>query len=240
MKVIAIIPARSGSKGVPNKNILSLGGHPLLAWSISAARRSRLIDEVIVSTDSEEYARIADEYGASVPFLRPASLSQDDSSDLSCMQHALSEIKRTGKGPEIIVHLRPTTPLRDPAIVDRAIESYLSDHVHTALRSVHEMSESAYKSLEISESGVLKGINSYDTSLDKFNDSRQSYAKTYSANGYVDILDVEHIERTGLLHGDSVKAFIVSEAYEIDTLEDFAYIEYLAGKDARHSSKLFD
>ena len=240
MRVIAIIPARSGSKGVPNKNIRMLGGYPLIAWSISAAKKTRLINEVVVSTDSEEYAQIANNYGASVPFLRPVSLSKDDSSDLSCIQHALGEIRNINGRPDIIVHLRPTTPLRDPKLIDSAIEDFLLDRTYTAMRSVHEMPESAYKSMEIANSGILKGLNTPDTSLDRLNDSRQSYPKTYSANGYVDVLDVGFIKTSGFLHGDRVKAFVTPKSFEIDTFEDFAHIEYLVETDSSHSSKLFD
>jgi CMP-N,N'-diacetyllegionaminic acid synthase len=122
---IAIIPARSGSKGVIDKNIRVLSGRPLIAYSIQAALIADNIDRVIVSTDSEHYAYIAREYGAEVPFLRPAEISTDFSSDYDLMKHALDWLKTSeGKIPEYIVHLRPTTPLRDPAIVDAAVELF--------------------------------------------------------------------------------------------------------------------
>ena len=113
-KTICIIPARSGSKGIVDKNIINLGGHPLIAWSIKAALKSKLIDEVYVSTDSEDYKQIAIEYGATVPFLRPSNISKDNSTDIEFVQHFLSYLESVNIFPELLIHLRPTTPLRNP------------------------------------------------------------------------------------------------------------------------------
>ena len=122
-KTIAIIPARSGSKGVPDKNIKLLAAKPLMAYSIMAARLARNIDRVIVSTDSEKYADIAREYGAEVPFLRPNSISTDTSSDYQFIRHALDWlVENEGTQPEYLVHLRPTTPLREVCYIDLAVE----------------------------------------------------------------------------------------------------------------------
>jgi N-acylneuraminate cytidylyltransferase len=125
---IAIIPARSGSKGVPDKNIRSLGGQSLIAYSIQAGLLAKNVDRVIVSTDSESYAAIAKECGAEVPFLRPAEISTDSSTDYEFVKHALDWLKTSeGKMPEFIVHLRPSTPLRDPAVVSAAVEAFRKD-----------------------------------------------------------------------------------------------------------------
>ena len=126
--IVALIPARSGSKGVPNKNIRYLGDVPLIAYSIIAALKSTLIDRVIVSTDSEEYADIARNYGAEVPFIRPAEISGDTATDLQLFEHAISWFeKNENLVPQYFVHLRPTTPLRDPRIIDDAIKNKV-DH----------------------------------------------------------------------------------------------------------------
>ena len=112
--VLAIIPARSGSKGVPGKNIAILGGHPLIAFSIVAAKLAG-IERVLVSTDSEEYARMAKQYGAETPFLRPAEISSDQSTDFEFMRHAMDwMVDKENLAPEYWLHLRPTTPFRDP------------------------------------------------------------------------------------------------------------------------------
>ena len=114
--IVALIPARSGSKGVPNKNINLLNGEPVLTYSIMAALKSKLIDRVIVSTDSKEYATIAKNYGAEVPFLRPEEYAQDDSTDLDVIKHFYSV-----EGAQDLALVRPTTPLRDPAIMNNFI-----------------------------------------------------------------------------------------------------------------------
>ncbi|MBT6052972.1 MAG: acylneuraminate cytidylyltransferase family protein, partial [Candidatus Scalindua sp.] len=122
MEKIAIIPARSGSKGVPRKNIYFLGGHPLIAYTIAAAVLSSYIERVIVSTDSEEIAGIARDYGAEVPFLRPLEFARDHSSDREYLLHTMQWFQDSeGHVPEYWVHLRPTTPLREVGIVDQAI-----------------------------------------------------------------------------------------------------------------------
>ena len=110
MDVISIIPARSGSKGIPNKNLKEVGGKSLLEWSIKASLKTRGINRTIVSTDSEEYALLAIEMGAEVPFLRPKELAQDSSPDLDFIRHTLASLAEMNARPDLNVHLRPTTP----------------------------------------------------------------------------------------------------------------------------------
>jgi len=120
--VLALIPARGGSKSIPRKNLARMAGHPLLAWSIAAARESQRIRKIVVSTDDEELREAALSYGALVPFLRPAELAQDDTPDLPVFQHALTWLAREwGFRPELVVQLRPTSPLRPCGCVDEAI-----------------------------------------------------------------------------------------------------------------------
>ncbi len=155
-KIIALIPARSGSKGVRNKNIRDLGGRSILEWSMAACFRSKLIEKTIVSTDSDDYATLARKFGAEAPFLRPAEISTDNSTDFEFIHHALTWLSENDKLPEYIVHIRPTTPFRNPELIDEAIRRFVNHEGATALRSVHLMSESAYKTFEISESSYLK------------------------------------------------------------------------------------
>lgn len=148
-EVYAIIPARAGSKGVPDKNIRSLAGLPLLAYSVKTALNATAIDRVFVSTDSPVYRDIATSHGAEAPFLRPEDIAGDKSSDLDVMQHFLNWLNDNGEpAPKYLVHLRPTTPLRSPAMVDQAIGMIDKHPEATALRSVHEMAETAYKCVE--------------------------------------------------------------------------------------------
>ncbi len=228
---MALIPARSGSEGVPNKNIRLLGGHPLMAFTIAACRRCALIDRVIVSTDSAEYGEIARCYGAEVPFLRPAELAESDSPDIGFIVHALDWLVGEGREPTNVVHMRPTTPFREPAVVDRGIAAFAASDDASALRSVHEMSESAYKTLEISPDGWLARLGMTDTALDTANRARQSFPDTYVANGYVDVLSVAFIRSTGLLHGDRVMAFITPPAVEVDSENDFKFLEFCVADD---------
>ncbi len=229
-QIIAIIPARSGSKGVPHKNIKPLAGIPLIAYSIVAALRAELIDRVVVSTDSEDYARIAHNYGAEVPFLRPKELSEDYCSDFCFIQHALDWfLENENSQPDYLVHLRPTTPFRQVEYINQAINSFLNSSTASALRSVHEMPESAYKMFEI-EAGMLKCVGADNADIDSANSARQGYTKTFKGNGYVDIISSQFVRQNNRIHGNKVIAFITPQTYEVDTPSDFEYLEYIATK----------
>lgn len=238
--VVAVIPARSGSKGVVDKNIKLLGGHPLIAYSIAAAKLASGIDRIIVSTNSIEYASIAREYGAEVPFLRPPEMSGDNSTDYECIKHVLDWMQNEENFlPSYLVHLRPTTPLREINYVDMAIDLIKKTKYASALRSVHEMSESAYKAFEI-EGDYLKSIGSNSFALDASNDPRQSFNKTYQANGYVDVIKTEYVIKNNKLHGDRVIAFITPRVVEVDMPGDFDYLEYQMAKNPVVVKKLFE
>lgn len=223
---IAVIPARAGSKGVPDKNIRLLGGHPLLAWSICAALQAEKVDRVMVSTDSADYAEIAKSYGAEVPFLRPAELSSDTATDFHVMRHVLDWLgKSADPVPEFFVHLRPTTPLRLPAMIDGAIQHLATNPNGTALRSVHEMSETAYKCVE-RDGDYLTTVFSRERDIEAANGPRQGFPATYFPNGYVDVLRSDLIEHEGRLHGDHVLAFVTPPAAEVDSEEDLEFLMY--------------
>ncbi len=239
-KVVALIPARSGSKGVPNKNTRILGGKALIAWSIMAAKKAKFIDRVIVSTDSEEYAKLAIQLGAEAPFLRPAEISGDRATDYDFIVHALDWLKANGDEPEYIVHVRPTTPFRDPALIDAAINLFQNSSRASALRSAHEMSESAYKTFEITPEGQFKRVGAESTALDAANNARQQFPATYQANGYVDVLSTQFIRANGLIHGDWVLPFITPTVVEVDTEDDFALLEYQLARNPNIYTQLFD
>jgi CMP-N,N'-diacetyllegionaminic acid synthase len=227
VKVIALVTARSGSKGVPDKNIRNIGGHSLLDWSIKSSLKAQSISQVYLSTDSEEYANIGKDSGALVPFLRPNELASDTANDLDVIKHFLSLINEK---PDALVHIRPTTPLRDPSILDKAIEMFFSKKDNlTSLRSVHEMSESAYKSFEVDDKGFLSTIGSIESG-DKANLPRQAFPKTYAANGYVDVLDPNYILRENKLHGEKILAFQMPVVTEVDSIEDLEYLEWQVTK----------
>ncbi|MBU1086369.1 MAG: acylneuraminate cytidylyltransferase family protein [Candidatus Omnitrophica bacterium] len=238
-KILAIIPARSGSKGVTDKNIRFLGGYPLIAYSIAVAKLVKNIERIIVSTDSQEYADIAKDYGAEVPFLRPSLIAGDKSGDYDFLKHAIDWLQeKEGYRPEYIVHLRPTTPFREAHYIEGAIEAIKKDTTATALRSLHEMSESAYKTFEI-ENGYMKSVFSGRFDIEASNLPRQMVKTTYDANGYVDVVRTSYILEHEKIHGDKVIAYITPRAYEVDTPEDFEYLEYLINKNPMLVKNLF-
>lgn len=220
MNVCALIGARSGSRGVPGKNIRPLAGHPLLAYSVRAAILAG-IDRVFVSTDSTEYADIANKYEA-VYVMRPLSISGDASTDYEFISHALNLM--ADKQPDLIVHLRPTTPFRSPAMIESAIEALAENGWASALRSVEKMTESAYKCFEI-DAHKLRPVGSDSFELDGANRARQLFPPTYYPNGYVDVLRPSFIRASGLIHGDKVMPFITELTIEIDCEADFERAE---------------
>ncbi len=220
--IIAIIPARSGSKSVKNKNVKILGKKPLIAWSIELCCRSKFISKVFVSTDSKKYAKLAKKFGKVEIILRPKKLSLDYSTDYQMIKHAMQKIKFDY---DYIAHIRPTTPTRKIEDINSAIQSFIKSDCDS-LRSVHEMSETSYKSLEISN-GKLKSLKNLNLSMDKLNQPRQKFNKTYIPNGVIDIYKKEFINKKKSLFGKNVKAFKTSYCHEIDNPEDFKYINFL-------------
>lgn len=223
---IAIIPARSGSKSVPSKNIKKLSGHPLIAYSIAAAKLSKKIDRVIVSTDSDEYAEIAEEYGAEVPFIRPKELSTDSSTDRGFLIHAMQWFRdNENTVPEYWVHLRPTTPLRDINIIDNAIAEIIMDESSTSLRSGHKAPESPLKWFT-KENNYFKGL----VLGEDFNLPKEAFDQVYIPDGYVDILKASYVMNNNMIHGNNMIGFESPVSSEVDSLEEFEYIQYQINK----------
>lgn len=227
MKIYAIIPARGGSKSVPRKNIKPLGGFPLLAYSIAAAKLSKKIDRIIVSTDNTGIAAVGRKYGAEVPFLRPAEFASDSSTDYDVLGHVLGWLEKNEKKvPDLFVYLRPTTPLRDPALIDKAIE-YLNKKLQaTSLRSGHELAEPPQKMFQINKEGFFEGFFPNDPSPDYYDLPRQNFPQAYHPNGYIDIVRVEILKKSGTTYGKKILSFVVPVSTEIDRPEDFKYLEY--------------
>ena len=220
--VIAIIPARSGSKSVTDKNIKLLSGHPLIAYCIVAANLSKEIKRVVVSTDSEEYAEIAKKYGAEVPFIRPEIYSKDSSTDRDFFIHAMNWFKdNENTVPEYWVQLRPTTPLRNPEKIDKAISMILSDDTATSLRSGHKAPESPLKWF-IKRDNYFKGL----IENEEYNLPKQSFEDVYIPDGYVDIVKASFLLNNEKIHGENIIAFESPVCTEIDSIEEFNYLEY--------------
>lgn len=231
MKIYSIIPARGGSKGVPKKNIKKLGGYPLIAYAVIASKLSSKVSRTIVSTDSREIADIAVSYGAEVPFLRPAEIAKDNSTDLEMFQHAIKWFSdNENKVPDLLVQLRPTTPLRVPQEIDRAI-NLISEHSNTtSLRSAHELAEPPQKMFQISQDCFFKGFFPNDPRPEYYNLPRQVFPKAYFPNGYVDIIKTDFVQRENTLHGLNIYAFITDVVVEVDRAGDFDLLEYYLSK----------
>ncbi len=224
--VIAIIPARSGAKTVTDKNIKLLSDHPLLAYSIAAAKLSKSIDRVIVSTNSKKYADIAKYYGAEVPFMRPDKYSNDTSIDRDFLLHAMEWLKANENiVPNYWVHLRPTTPLRDFRVIDNAVELIKNRQDSTSLRSAHEAPETPFKWFK-KNGDNFKGIFNDETNLPK-----EAYDKVYIPNGYVDIVKATYVMDNPEIHGDSMIGFVSPVCSEVDSIEEFDYIQYQINRD---------
>jgi len=204
-KLIAIIPARGGSKGVPGKNIKKINQIPLLAYPIMAAQRTECISEVYVSTDDEEIKDVALRYGAEV-IDRPSKFAQDDSLDIDVMKHAVEHLNH---------------------YVDD-IDYFLQNGDCTALRSAHEAPETAYKSFK-KDDVYWSGLFNDELDGDYYNLPRQSLPKTYNPNGYVDIIRPKHFMNDDNLHGDKMLAYITPFTHDVDTLNDFKLLEMIYG-----------
>jgi N-acylneuraminate cytidylyltransferase len=226
-QVLALIPARGGSKGIPRKNVMMLGGKPLIVHSIQQALESKFINRVVVSTDDDEIAQVALEWGAEVPFRRPAEYSQDTSPDLDAFRHALSWLSEyESYAPDLVVHLRPTGPARRVKIIDEAIALLASHPEADAVRSVNVAQQTPYKMWRIDADGLLEPVVKVDGVVDSQSLPRQSLPLVYWQNGYVDVIRPRAILEKNSMWGDRALPFIVNEhLLELDYPENIPDIE---------------
>lgn len=223
--VYAVIPARSGSKGVKDKNIKNIGGFPVIAYSIALSQLCHNIDRILVLTDSAKYAEISRKFGAETPYLRSKETSSDTAHDILFVKEAIKWLhEQEGQLPEYFVHLRPTTVFREPDIVDFAIKKIINDNNATSLRSAHNIDDCPYKWFIMTDDNYFKGIHDGITT-DIANLPRQNFPKVYIPNGYVDILKTKHILEYDLLHGNKMIAYITVDTADIDLQKDFDKIK---------------
>jgi CMP-N-acetylneuraminic acid synthetase len=225
MKIVAIIPARSGSKGICHKNIKLYRGLPLLAHSVLQAKESKYISEVYVSTDSKKYKEIAINYGALVPYLRPDDISDDLSPDIDLFKHFLEWYKENNlEYPDIIVQLRPTYPNRTCELLDNCIETFISNYEnYDSLRTVIPLNKSPYKMYYIDEKNILiPYLLKFNNIVEPYNQARQLLPQTFLHNGCIDIVKTNVIISKNLLSGNNIYPFIMdeNENNDIDTEED--------------------
>ena len=226
-QVLALIPARGGSKGIPRKNLMTLDGKPVIAYSILQAQASRRIDRVIVSTDDAETVRVAKEWSAEVPFLRPAEFAQDTSSDIDVFRHALNWLKeQEGYEPDMVVHLRPTGPVRRVELIDQAVELLGAHPDADAVRSVSMAHQTPYKMWRITSGGHLEPLLRIDGMADCQSLPRQQLPAVYWQNGYVDVIRPRAVLEMNSMWGECALPFIVEETlFELDYPEDIPAIE---------------
>jgi N-acylneuraminate cytidylyltransferase len=216
MEVLAIIPARGGSKSIPKKNTRIFAGHPLLAYSIAAGLQSKMVNRVIVSTDDEETARIAKSYGAEVPFIRPLELAQDSTLDYPVFVHALEWLEaEQGYIPDVIVQLRPTTPIRPRDCVDRGISLLLENPDADSVRAVVPSGQNPYKMWRINKERLMRPL--LDEGIDEaYNQPRQNLPSTYWQTGHVDIIRRHVIGEKNSMTGDIVLPLILAPEFMVD------------------------
>lgn len=223
--MIAIIPARGGSKGLPNKNIKPLLGKPLIAYTIEAAINAKSVNEVIVSTDSEEIAAVADSFGARIPFLRPEDLATDEALAIDTYLYSIARLeKERGVTIEDIMVLLPTCPLRTSTDIDAAVELFYSKCADSVISYTQEH-HPIYWHKQIDDQ--LKFINLFDDMLA----NRQELKPTYYPNGAIYIFKASLLQE-GKYFSDKSFAYLMprSRSVDIDTIDDFHLAEFLMQK----------
>jgi len=224
IRVLTIIPARGGSKGLPGKNIKTLIDKPLIAWSIEQGLASKYVNEVIVSTDSEEIAEIAKLYGAHVPFLRPAHLAQDTSSTKDVIIHLIDELEKNGKFYDYILLLEPTSPLRESSDIDLAFESLLNTPEANSIVGVSRV-ESQHKAfcVKLTDKSFLRSENNFKVLR------RQELDDFYFYEGSLYISEIFTYKQKGNFYHDQALGYVIPKwkSFEIDDLTDLIVVEAL-------------
>ncbi|SET23408.1 acylneuraminate cytidylyltransferase family protein [[Clostridium] polysaccharolyticum] len=233
MNILAVIPARSGSKSVKDKNIRNINGKPMLAYSIEHAQKSRYIHRIIVSTDSQQYADIAKEYGAEVPFIRPAEYATDTALDYDVFWHCLEYLKEEeGYEADIVVQLRPTYPIRDIKDIDAMIEMLLENKEADSVRSLAPAREIPYKMWHKDEDGRITPL--IQEIPECYNMPRQELPKVYYQNACIDVFRGSVVLEKHSMSGDYILGYEMAHNYDIDTEEEFqraeVYLEITKGK----------
>jgi N-acylneuraminate cytidylyltransferase len=232
-EILAIIPARGGSKGIPHKNIRYFAGFPLIAWSIAAARQADSVTRTIVSTDDVGIAAVARSFGAETPFLRPAEFAQDQTTDLPVFQHALQWLAESENyHPGVVVQLRPTSPIRPPSLVDDAIKILVAHRDADCVRGVVPAGQNPYKMWRLpgGEGAPLENLLEVEGIIEPYNTPRQLLPAVYWQTGHVDAIRSETILGKGSMSGRIIYPLLIDPRYtvDLDNLYDWAKYEWLA------------
>ena len=232
-KVLGVVGARSGSKSVPHKNIRELAGRPLMAWIIEAAKKSKHISRIVLSTDSEEYAEIGRRYGAETPFIRPAHLADDNASDIDFLTHAVNWLEENeGWKPDIILRLPPTTPLCSSKSIDACVELLLNDPTASSARTITTAPKHPYKLWQIKNDELHPFIPKEVTGFNE--PSNMARHLLTPAFAHVDVIAVRYdtLMKDKLLTGPRTRFVKLDkiDAVDIDSETDFMLAEILLKK----------
>lgn len=227
MKYLAVIPARSGSKGLKDKNILPLGGIPLAAWSINAARESGVFDEIHFSTDSEKYAEIAVKYGAAAPFLRDAELATDNASSWDVVKFVIRKYRSAGREFDAVMLLQPTVPFRSAEDIREAVRRLETKNAQ-AIVSVTEPEHSPFWCAELPPDGNMRV---YHEKI-RYLVGRQALPKQYILNGAIYLTRVAHLFGSTSIYESGCYAYKMPQerSVDIDTQADLEWCEFLVKK----------
>lgn len=226
-KVLALIPARGGSKSIPQKNIKRFGNHPLIAYSIAAGQQATIVDRVIVSTDDDTIAGIAQLYGAEVPFMRPWDLALDHVKDYPVFVHALEWLaEHEDYHPDVVVQLRPTSPLRPLGCVDEAVAQLLENPVADCVRTVTPSWQNPYKMWRLAQDAMIPLLNG--EFKEPYNMPRQELPDTFWQTGHIDVIRTSTIFEKQSLSGEVILPYVIDSGYalDIDTPEDWEIADW--------------
>ena len=223
-KILGVITARGGSKGIPGKNIKELCGKPLIAYTVLAAKQSQYLTRTIVSTDYENIAEVAKKYGGDVPFLRPTDLSGDKSTSISVVQHAISWLKeKNGENYDYLMILQPTSPLRTAQDIDECIKLIVDTDADSVM-GMYELTDFSLKKLKRIEDGIILPLLEDEG---KTSSMRQDSEKIYKRNCAIYLTKIEHVMK-GDLFGAISRAYVMPEERSIDINKpiDFELAEF--------------
>ncbi len=225
-KILAVIPARGGSKGLPRKNILPFAGKPLISWTIEQARKARYVDKTIVTTDDETIKQVSLEAGAEVPFIRPEHLATDHADGTDVMRHAAEWYRHNDKQSsfDIMICLQPTSPLRQANDIDRAIELFFEKNA----RAIISVCEAEHNPLWTNTLGPDLCMEQF-ASLEGQRPNRQELPQYYRLNGSIYVLEIDYLINCRSYYGDRTFAYVMprQRSVDIDTLLDFRFAEFL-------------
>ncbi len=233
LEVLALVPARGGSKSIPRKNLRDLAGKPMIVHSIEHAKAALTITRVIVTTDDLEIADVARKAGAEVPFIRPADFAQDLSSDYEFVRHALEWLRdNESYVPDLAVQLRPTTPVRDVRLIDRAVEAIAARPEADSLRTAVTACFTPYKMWHLGPDGFLTPILSLEGVEEPWNQPRQILPAVYQQDGFIDIVRPATIFEQSSITGRNILPFFIDrESIDIDYEHELAEAAALLTKD---------